>query len=208
MGTLKVHKTAVDNNNKNINYYYEFSVKKGENQYLQADKQSFDSTEYYFTIGTNEEQVFENIPVGLYTITEKTDELFVYGYTFEKEISKISGTADVTKKSTVDFTLENKFTQDLGNLEVTKTAKDNNGNAVEGTFKFTISTPMRGFLQADGTFGNEKHYFTISLRTVRALTGVKQRNHLFVRTAVQRPSWTKQTRHSAALTADPLRSCL
>ena len=162
LGTLKVHKTAVDNNNKNINYYYEFSVKKGENQYLQADKQSFDSTEYYFTIGTNEEQVFENIPVGLYTITEKTDELFVYGYTFEKEISKISGTADVTKKSTVDFTLENKFTQDLGNLEVTKTAKDNNGNAVEGTFKFTISTPMRGFLQADGTFGNEKHYFTIS----------------------------------------------
>ncbi|PWJ71186.1 hypothetical protein B0O40_1052 [Ruminococcaceae bacterium R-25] len=162
LGTLKVHKTAVDNNNKNINYYYEFSVKKGENQYLQADKQSFDSTEYYFTIGTNEEQVFENIPVGLYTITEKTDELFVYGYTFEKEISKISGTADVTKKSTVDFTLENKFTQDLGNLEVTKTAKDNNGNAVEGTFKFTIGTPMRGFLQADGTFGNEKHYFTIS----------------------------------------------
>ena len=162
LGTLKVHKTAVDNNNKNINYYYEFSVKNSDGQYLQADKQSFDSTEYYFTIGTNEEQVFENIPVGLYTITEKTDELFVYGYTFEKEISKISGTADVTKKSTVDFTLENKFTQDLGNLEVTKTAKDNNGNAVEGTFKFTISTPMRGFLQADGTFGNEKHYFTIS----------------------------------------------
>ena len=162
LGTLKVHKTAVDNNNKNINYYYEFSVKNSDGQYLQADKQSFDSTEYYFTIGTNEEQVFENIPVGLYTITEKTDELFVYGYTFEKEISKISGTADVTKKSTVDFTLENKFTQDLGNLEVTKTAKDNNGNAVEGTFKFTISTPMRGFLQADGSFGNEKHYFTIS----------------------------------------------
>ena len=162
LGTLKVHKTAVDNNNKNINYYYEFSVKNSDGQYLQADKQSFDSTEYYFTIGTNEEQVFENIPVGLYTITEKTDELFVYGYTFEKEISKISGTADVTKKSTVEFKLENKFTQDLGNLEVTKTAKDNNGNAVEGTFKFTISTPMRGFLQADGTFGNEKHYFTIS----------------------------------------------
>ena len=162
LGTLKVHKTAVDNNNKNINYYYEFSVKNSDGQYLQADKQTFDATEYYFTIGTNEEQVFENIPVGLYTITEKTDELFVYGYTFEKEISKISGTADVTKKSTVDFTLENKFTQDLGNLEVTKTAKDNNGNAVEGTFKFTISTPMRGFLQADGTFGNEKHYFTIS----------------------------------------------
>ena len=162
LGTLKVHKTAVDNNNKNINYYYEFSVKNIDGQYLQADKQSFDSTEYYFTIGTNEEQVFENIPVGLYTITEKTDGLFVYGYTFEKEISKISGTADVTKKSTVDFTLENKFTQDLGNLEVTKTAKDNNGNAVEGTFKFTISTPMRGFLQADGSFGNEKHYFTIS----------------------------------------------
>ena len=162
LGNLKVLKTAVDNNNKNINYYYEFTVKNSDGQYLQADKQTFDATEYYFTIGTNEEQVFENIPVGLYTITEKTDELFVYGYTFEKEISKISGTADVTKKSTVDFTLENKFTQDLGNLEVTKTAKDNNGNAVEGTFKFTIGTPMRGFLQADGTFGNEKHYFTIS----------------------------------------------
>ena len=161
LGNLKVLKTAVDNNNNNINYYYEFTVKNSAGQYLQADKQTFDATEYYFTIGTNEEQTFENIPVGLYTITENTD-LFVYGYTFEKDSSKTSGTADVTKKSTVEFKLENKFTQDLGNLEVTKTAKDNNGNAVEGTFKFTISTPMRGFLQADGTFGNEKHYFTIS----------------------------------------------
>ncbi len=161
LGNLKVLKTAVDNNNNNINYYYEFTVKNSDDQYLQADKQTFDATEYYFTIGTNEEQTFENIPVGLYTITENTD-LFVYGYTFEKDSSKTSGTADVTKKSTVEFKLENKFTQDLGNLEVTKTAKDNNGNAVEGTFKFTIGTPMRGFLQADGTFGNEKHYFTIS----------------------------------------------
>ena len=161
LGNLKVLKTAVDNNNNNINYYYEFTVKNSDDQYLQADKQTFDATEYYFTIGTNEEQTFENIPVGLYTITENTD-LFVYGYTFEKVSSKTYGTADVTKKSTVEFKLENKFTQDLGNLEVTKTAKDNNGNAVEGTFKFTIGTPMRGFLQADGTFGNKKHYFTIS----------------------------------------------
>ena len=177
LGTLTVHKTAKDNNNKNINYYYEFSVKNSAGLYLQADKQTFDTTEYFFTIGTNEEQVFENIPVGLYTITEDTN-LFVYGYTFEQGISKTSGQADVTKKSNTDFTLENKFTQDLGNLVVKKTAKDNNGNDVEGSFKFTISTPMRGYLQADGTFGNTRYYFTISAGETKTFENLPADNYM------------------------------
>ncbi len=177
LGTLTVHKTAKDNNNNNINYYYEFSVKNSAGLYLQADKQTFDTTEYFFTIGTNEEQVFENIPVGLYTITEDTN-LFVYGYTFEQGISKTSGQADVTKKSNTDFTLENKFTQDLGNLVVKKTAKDNNGNDVEGSFKFTISTPMRGYLQADGTFGNTRYYFTISAGETKTFENLPADNYM------------------------------
>ena len=177
LGTLTVHKTAKDNNNNNINYYYEFSVKNSAGLYLQADKQTFDTTVYFFTIGTNEEQVFENIPVGLYTITEDTN-LFVYGYTFEQGISKTSGQADVTKKSNTDFTLENKFTQDLGNLVVKKTAKDNNGNDVEGSFKFTISTPMRGYLQADGTFGNTRYYFTISAGETKTFENLPADNYM------------------------------
>ncbi len=160
-GSLTVHKTAKDNNNHTINYYYEFSVKNSEGKFLQDDKQTFDTQEVFFTIGTGEEVVFNDLPVGEYIITENTTGMFVYGYTFEESLSTTSGPATVAKNANTDFTLNNVFTQDIGSLSVKKTATDNNGNNVEGTFKFTISTPMRGYLQDDGTFGNQKHYFTI-----------------------------------------------
>ena len=66
-GSLTVHKTAKDNNNHTINYYYEFSVKNSEGKFLQDDKQTFDTQEVFFTIGTGEEVVFNDLPVGVYT---------------------------------------------------------------------------------------------------------------------------------------------
>ena len=164
LGTLTVKKTAKADNGATINYDYQFSVKNSKGLYLQADKQSFGTKVVYFSVATDVPAVFKDIPVDEYTVTEKTNELnnSIIGYSFDAAGSTTNGKADVTKKANTDFTLDNRFTMDRGSLTVKKTATDNNGNSVEGTFKFTISTPMRGYLQADGSFGNTIHYFTIS----------------------------------------------
>ena len=163
LGTLTVKKTAKADNGATINYDYQFSVKNSKGLYLQADKQSFGTKVVYFSVATDVPAVFKDIPVDEYTVTEKTNELnnSIIGYSFDAAGSTTNGKADVTKKANTDFTLDNRFTMDRGSLTVKKTATDNNGNSVEGTFKFTISTPMRGYLQADGSFGNTIHYFTI-----------------------------------------------
>ena len=163
LGTLTVKKTAKADTGATINYDYQFSVWNDDiKQYLQANKQSFGPTEVFFTVAIDIPAVFENIPAGKYIITENTGDLSVVGYTFDGEHSTTIGEVNVTKKTNTEFTLDNQFKQDYGNLAVKKTATDNNDNAVEGTFKFTIENRLRGYLQADGTFGSNKYYFTIS----------------------------------------------
>ena len=166
LGTLIVKKTAIADNGATINYDYKFSVwSNDKKQFLQADKQSFGTTEVFFSVATDIQAEFPNIPVGEYTITEKTEGLSesIIGYTL-KASSTTSGKAVVTKKTTTEFTLDNQFKQDFGKLEVKKTATDNNDKAVEGTFQFYILNSRKGYLQADKTTFDfdTAYYFTIS----------------------------------------------
>ncbi|MBR6254511.1 MAG: Cna B-type domain-containing protein, partial [Clostridiales bacterium] len=144
LGTLTVQKIAKDNNNDDVTGTFEFSVKNGDDQYLQSDEKTFDDAEYFFTVAAGSSKIFENLPAGKYQVEEKTDDIAVSGYTFNKDDSRTSGTGSVSKISTEysTVTLENKFTKDVGSLKITKAL---GANAPDGasskTYTFMVTGP-------------------------------------------------------------------
>ena len=144
LGTLTVQKTAKDNYNDDVTGTFEFSVKNGDNQYLQSDETTFADAEYFFTIEAGSSKTFENLPAGKYEVEEKTNDISVSGYTFVLDDSKTSGTGSVSKTSTEHstVTLENMFIKDVGSLKITKAL---GANAPEGAaskkYTFTVTGP-------------------------------------------------------------------
>ena len=152
-GALIVRKTAKDDSNKDITGTVEFSVKNSENQYLQADEKTFGTTEVFFTVDAGTIKEFSDIPVGTYTVTEKTDSISVAGYTFTSTGSTTSVTETVTKGAATEAGLINRFTQDLGSLEITKALGTNAPSAAAlKTYTFTVSGPngYSAIVQIDG----------------------------------------------------------
>ena len=86
--------------------------------------------------------LFENLPVGTYTVTEDTDSVSVTGYTFNKNDSTTSADATVVKNDNADAQLENKFTLDLGSLKISKALGANAPQAASSkTYTFTVTGP-------------------------------------------------------------------
>ena len=144
LGTLTVQKTAKDNYNDDVTGTFEFSVKNGDNKYLQSDEKTFGDAKYFFTVEAGSSKTFENLPAGKYQVEEKTDDISVSGYTFVLDDSKTSGTGSVSKTSTEHstVTLENMFIKDVGALKITKALGANAPDgAASKTYTFTVTGP-------------------------------------------------------------------
>ena len=144
LGTLTVQKTAKDNYNDDVTGTFEFSVKNGDNKYLQSDEKTFDDAKYFFTVEAGSSKTFENLPAGKYQVEEKTDDISVSGYTFVLDDSKTSGTGSVSKTSTEHstVTLENMFIKDVGALKITKALGANApADAASKSYTFTVTGP-------------------------------------------------------------------
>ena len=130
--------------------------------YLQSDKKTFDTADYFFTVASGSTAEFNNLPVGVYTVTEDPDSVGVTGYTFESG-STTHVEAEVVKNDSVTAELVNNYTQDTGSLTVKKSAIDNYDNTVNGTFKFSVKNSNDKFLQEDEkSFEDEAFFFTVA----------------------------------------------
>ena len=196
VGTLTVKKTATDNNNEAVEGEFKFTVKNSVGKFLQVDKKTFADGAHEFSVKTGETVTFTGLPVDTYTVTENTASAAVTGYTYATSGNTTSVSRDVTKGATANAELINKYTRDVGSLTVKKTATDNNNEAVNGTFKFTVKNSSNLYLQSDEkTFGEKAYEFSVASGSSKTFTGLPTGTYTVEEntTAVVVPGYTYAT---------------
>ena len=191
-GSLIVKKTVVDTNNiaLAISRIFYFTVQDKDGKYLQEDKATFLADKPYgFAVDAGASFELKDLPLGEYTVTEKTgqDYVNVENYTFVLDKSTASGkgvvTKTVTAKSTV--TLKNVYEKktvqpDTGNLSFSKTFEgdvyENEAAAAQNIYfiiERTDAPDANKYLKADGTFTSDATEAHIKLSDLTLTVGSK-----------------------------------
>jgi len=119
VGKLEVTKTVTGQTQINN---YNVSVKNdATGKYYDTNGAEVTGDAIWVTVIAGEAKLFENLPLGTYTVTEDTTSVDVPGFTFLAATSKTSDTAlEVTKNGTTKASLENKYSQDTATLVIEK----------------------------------------------------------------------------------------
>ena len=143
-----------------------------------ADKDELDSLEFtvtgpddyklelnysQFTDGKFE---IKDLVPGLYAVTEENAFGLITNYTLNVNDSEISGSATVTADATATIELKNSYDEDLGDLVIAKEWCFSPNTAVDmeetKNLKVTVTNSDGKYVNADGTFSDEKVELTIS----------------------------------------------
>lgn len=107
-------------------------------------------------IKKNTKLEIKDIPVGTYTVTELEDGREIDSYSIDISASTTSGLVG----------LVNAYTQDKGNLEVTKKLEGAPAGTDGKEFKVTITNSEGKYLKSDGIFSDEEVVLTISKNVI------------------------------------------
>ncbi|MCR5807602.1 MAG: DUF5979 domain-containing protein [Oscillospiraceae bacterium] len=179
-GDLKITK-SIDGLNvteEELSGALKFTVVNESGKYIKEDGTVFDGEGKYeialgkftkVTEGADEgKYVLElnDIPIGKYSVTETNRSDFA-NYTFQLEISTISGSAEVTEDSTASVALSNvyKKNETYGGLKITKSFDGLNVTEEElsGALKFTVVNEGGKYIKEDGTVFDGEGKYEITL---------------------------------------------
>ncbi|MBQ6365991.1 MAG: Cna B-type domain-containing protein, partial [Oscillospiraceae bacterium] len=157
-GKLIVRKTATGLDATQANKVYSFTITSADGKYLHSDGTLSSAPKTYEVI-SGESVTIQDVPFGVYFVTENVDNAQVAKYTLA---ATQEGNGAIDQDQTeATITLKNDYTQDKGNLAVKKVVVGAPAGT-DKTFEFTVKAEDGRYVQdTNGTLGKDEHKFQI-----------------------------------------------